>query len=581
MKLARPLAILGCAFLLAGCLVSEKQLLPVDKRVTPLPDKVQAISRGGDVATFVLDAGVYRVQDRTDVAEVQFFDLGLPGNRLIAAVTGKYAPERPAAVSYVLAAIAPDGSSISLQDFAEDHGLASDVRSGPNYIRTAAVPGIHGDDLGFDDPAQLLAALKVAADRPTDRLPTRDYRLISARSTEAADACDRLAADPSDPDRQGPGVAFAEIDTDAAIPACQEATDRLADASPDGLGRIPYQLARALAATGAYEAAALNLRLAIDRGHVWSILALAGLYDTGSGVPRSPDQALALYLRAQTLGLDPIPAALANRGIDLGDLERPDLVGPVATGLVRELDHREAVPYFLGMVEALAGNEQEGLEGYDDCLTPDAIAGAAAIMAGLQLQLYTLPMVVDRDEPMIGVASVFVDIATLQLAGRRDAERFHRRYPCDSDAGRTFLHTPASTFGAGGPPVSERAGASGGGRFLVQQSIGPLMSAWLTRECFDDRSALATTPPCQRQRTLSAQGYTVLLCDYGPDPTREGIGLAYRFWSEKVPPSPSEFDVPGHEPGFAFLGGLAADRCPATLDEAKELHEASIAALGQ
>ena len=59
--------------------------------------------------------------------------------------------------------------------------------------------------------------------------------------------CDRLAANPFDPNHVTQGVAFAEIQQSAAVTACRKAVER----NPQ-TPRFSYQLARALDRSGSY-----------------------------------------------------------------------------------------------------------------------------------------------------------------------------------------------------------------------------------------------------------------------------------------------------------------------------------------
>ncbi len=149
----------------------------------------------------------------------------------------------------------------------------------------------------------------------------------------AGAACDRLAGNPDDPHRIGPGVPFFLMDGPAAIVACVSAVRE----DPTSV-RFEYQLALALARSKRYADAIEPLREAARAGYAaaeadlgyayadlgiprrdfaegfrWAMLAAnqdytpamndVGFdYAYGRGVPRDVDQALAWYRRAVARG---------------------------------------------------------------------------------------------------------------------------------------------------------------------------------------------------------------------------------------------------------------------------------------
>ncbi|THD64945.1 MAG: sel1 repeat family protein [Bradyrhizobium sp.] len=109
--------------------------------------------------------------------------------------------------------------------------------------------------------------------------------------------CDRLAADPSDPDRPAdvkgtPDVAPADIAT--AIRYCKSASR--------SSRRAIYQLGRAYLASGQVADAVAAWRKAIDKGSTSAMVELGVLYATGSGVAKDEAQARALFERAAQAG---------------------------------------------------------------------------------------------------------------------------------------------------------------------------------------------------------------------------------------------------------------------------------------
>src|ERR1700681_3089331 len=109
--------------------------------------------------------------------------------------------------------------------------------------------------------------------------------------------CDRLAADPSDPDKPAdvkgtPDVAAADVAT--AIKYC-----KIASASSR---RALYQLGRAYAANRQLPEAMAAWRKAADKGSTSAMVELGVAYGTGAGVARDEAQARKLFERAAEAG---------------------------------------------------------------------------------------------------------------------------------------------------------------------------------------------------------------------------------------------------------------------------------------
>jgi TPR repeat protein len=128
--------------------------------------------------------------------------------------------------------------------------------------------------------------------------------------------CDRLAADPADPDKPAdvPGVAsIAPSDIATAIKFCKNAGT--------GSRRALFELGRAYAASQEMSAAAAAFRKAADKGSSAAMVALGRLYAAGSGVPKDEAQARKLFERAAQAGngrgaaeLAGLSAGTANSG---------------------------------------------------------------------------------------------------------------------------------------------------------------------------------------------------------------------------------------------------------------------------
>jgi TPR repeat protein len=120
--------------------------------------------------------------------------------------------------------------------------------------------------------------------------------LVKAQSADLV-LCDRLAADPSDPDKPAdvkgtPDVAPSDVPT--AIKYC-----RIASRSSR---RAMYQLGRAYAALGQMPEAIAAWRKAAEKGSTSAMVELGVLYGTGSGVVKDEAQARKLFERAAEAG---------------------------------------------------------------------------------------------------------------------------------------------------------------------------------------------------------------------------------------------------------------------------------------
>ena len=121
----------------------------------------------------------------------------------------------------------------------------------------------------------------------------------AAAHAQSADLvlCDRVAADPADPDKpqdvQGvPAIAKGDIAT--AIKFCKTASG--------SSRRALYQLGRAYAANGQATEALATYRKAVDKGSSAAMVELGVALGTGNGVARDPDTARKLFERAAAAG---------------------------------------------------------------------------------------------------------------------------------------------------------------------------------------------------------------------------------------------------------------------------------------
>jgi TPR repeat protein len=119
---------------------------------------------------------------------------------------------------------------------------------------------------------------------------------VNAQSADLV-LCDRLAADPSDPDKPADVKGISDVapsDVATAIKYCRIAAN--------SSRRALYQLGRAYAASGQMGEAIAAWRKAADKGSSSAMVELGVLYGTGSGIARDEAQARKLFERAAQAG---------------------------------------------------------------------------------------------------------------------------------------------------------------------------------------------------------------------------------------------------------------------------------------
>ncbi len=134
-------------------------------------------------------------------------------------------------------------------------------------------------------PAMAIAAMILAAPTP-----------LKAQSADLV-LCDRIAADPTDPDKPADVKGVSEIapaDIATAIKFCKVASG--------SSRRALYQLGRAYAAKGQTAEAIGVWRKAADKGSSSAMVELGVLYATGAGLARDEGQARNLFERAAEAG---------------------------------------------------------------------------------------------------------------------------------------------------------------------------------------------------------------------------------------------------------------------------------------
>jgi len=175
--------------------------------------------------------------------------------------------------------------------------------------------------------------------------------------------CDRLAADPADPDKPADAKGTREIapsDIATAIKFC-----KIASAASR---RALYELGRAYAANQQLPEAIGAYRKAADKGSTSAMVELGVLLATGSGVPKDEAQARKLFERAAEAG-NPRGvsnlAALPNRGAPSDPVKARTL-------LSRAAETSAEAQYQLGLMTA------EGVGGPQDDVAARALFEKAA-----------------------------------------------------------------------------------------------------------------------------------------------------------------------------------------------------------
>jgi TPR repeat protein len=156
--------------------------------------------------------------------------------------------------------------------------------------------------------------------------------------------CDRVAADPSDPDKPAdvkgvPDIAASDIAT--AIKYCRNA----ANASR----RAMYQLGRAYAANRQMPEATAAWRKASDKGSTSAMVELGVLYGTGAGVARDETQAKKLFERAAEAGN---PRGISNLAALGGGAGAPSDPARARELLSKAAETNAEAQYQLGMMLA-------------------------------------------------------------------------------------------------------------------------------------------------------------------------------------------------------------------------------------
>jgi len=215
--------------------------------------------------------------------------------------------------------------------------------------------------------------------------------------------CDRLAADPTDPDKPADVNGTSEIagsDVATAIKFCKLASS--------ASRRALYQLGRAYAANGQLPEAAGAYRKAVERGSTSAMVELGVLLATGSGMAKDPAEARELFERAAAAGnprgalnlaalayhdgasSDPArtrallaKAAETNSAeaqYQLGLMLADGIGGPKNDGAARESFEKAAAKDHAGALERLGAFAQDGRGGPQDSNAAKAYYERAAAL---------------------------------------------------------------------------------------------------------------------------------------------------------------------------------------------------------
>lgn len=120
---------------------------------------------------------------------------------------------------------------------------------------------------------------------------------VDAGSAGAVEECDRLAANPADPQRRTPGVDWGQLDAEAAIRAC-----RLATGGDPTSARLQYQYGRSLEKGENYTEALKWYGKAADQEYGPAMVDLGLMHAHGTGVAKNDTAAVRWYQLATAQG---------------------------------------------------------------------------------------------------------------------------------------------------------------------------------------------------------------------------------------------------------------------------------------
>jgi TPR repeat protein len=242
-------------------------------------------------------------------------------------------------------------------------------------------------------------AVSVACSIGLLALITFNHSSVRAQSADLA-LCDRVAADPTDPDKPADVRGISDIapsDIATAIRYCKVAAAKSR--------RALYQLGRAYAANRQMPEAMSAYRQAADKGSTSAMVELGVMFGTGTGVAKDDAQARALFERAAAAGnprgvtnlaalggapSDPARArALLSRSAEANSAEAQYQLGlMIAEGVggqkddvaARVLFEKAAVQGHAGALERMGAFAQSGRGGPQDSTAAKAYYEKAAAL---------------------------------------------------------------------------------------------------------------------------------------------------------------------------------------------------------
>jgi TPR repeat protein len=165
-------------------------------------------------------------------------------------------------------------------------------------------PSQYGRLLAEAEPK--LPALESAQQKPSAASPVQNPRETAGAKAEITD-CDRLAANPDDPDAVAAGIALAKIDSARAVAACREAVERF-----PGVARYEFQYGRALLKADRAEEALGWIRQAAEKDYTAAWYGLGALYDAGTGTAKDEGSAISWYRKAANRDYAPAQTTLGD-----------------------------------------------------------------------------------------------------------------------------------------------------------------------------------------------------------------------------------------------------------------------------
>lgn len=197
---------------------------------------------------------------------------------------------------------------------------------------------------------------------------------VASAPVRATVKCDEAAAHPEDKGRKATGVADEDLVPYLGVEACAAAIKQL-----PALGRLHFQLGRALWAAEEYDDAVLAFLAAQERGYAPAYYYLALVFEEGRGGEKSDDKAAAdLYLLGALADFPPAMRAYDGSGEPSSDeewqaFENPRVMKALLTGNLLdlfEIDRLYLLAYLRGVEDFLTENPNEHEPSCAAAMTP-------------------------------------------------------------------------------------------------------------------------------------------------------------------------------------------------------------------